>query len=647
MVEENTMRQLATDPPVSEKQRRAMWAAREGNSTLGIPKEVGEEFTKGEKPVKDRAAAWDKLHDAIVGLRGSATDDGHLDDQAWDGLLRALDEFMAYARGARDALPASGGVPTQVSVSKKISRPVPGDATAAQPITRETGGNPTQGISSGNSVISVQGAATERKPTTRDAFDVGVFHGTRRTALESILDNGLQAHPSRHYHPDRFYKGERGNSVYVAIDPVEAARWALSEVASAGDATVLEIEVPEESLVPDEEWSGAERHVGDIPPTAIMKVYPVNEDGTLGEETCINRRPINEGRVRWVGVSHGDPPDENAPDWPATKADGRLVYPPDNDAAEDDLSGRFELLPGALQMMDKKTGQVFLIDDVIRKLTAKDAAPAFDKVRDRTKTPAQDAAALAAYLNGTLDPEVAPRDVSHDEAMGYVQRRLATRELPAMDKALWHGMVALREHDAPAGLCFDRMSVRRYSEDGHLHVARSRIAQARIDGYLGKEIPGWQQLDLDPERIYQLFRDPRELSRPETVESFVGKPILETHEPISADQHNREIVVGSIGSDVTWNPPFLEASLHFWPMEAIDAIESGEKKQLSPSYHYEVDDQPGVWNGQKYDLRMKNIRANHLALVQEGRQGPSVVVADEALSDPRWVAIERAIRALG
>lgn len=35
---------LATDPPVSEAQRRAMFAAAQGNSALGIPKKVGEEF---------------------------------------------------------------------------------------------------------------------------------------------------------------------------------------------------------------------------------------------------------------------------------------------------------------------------------------------------------------------------------------------------------------------------------------------------------------------------------------------------------------------------------------------------------------------------------------------------------------------------
>lgn len=33
-------------PPVSKAQTRAMYAAKEGNSTLGIPKSVGAEFTK-------------------------------------------------------------------------------------------------------------------------------------------------------------------------------------------------------------------------------------------------------------------------------------------------------------------------------------------------------------------------------------------------------------------------------------------------------------------------------------------------------------------------------------------------------------------------------------------------------------------------
>jgi hypothetical protein len=36
-------------PPVTEKQRRAMYAAEEGKSNIGIPKSVGKEFTEADK----------------------------------------------------------------------------------------------------------------------------------------------------------------------------------------------------------------------------------------------------------------------------------------------------------------------------------------------------------------------------------------------------------------------------------------------------------------------------------------------------------------------------------------------------------------------------------------------------------------------
>ena len=39
---------MATDPPVSESQRRAMFAARAGHSTLGIPESVGKEFANAD-----------------------------------------------------------------------------------------------------------------------------------------------------------------------------------------------------------------------------------------------------------------------------------------------------------------------------------------------------------------------------------------------------------------------------------------------------------------------------------------------------------------------------------------------------------------------------------------------------------------------
>jgi 8-oxo-dGTP pyrophosphatase MutT (NUDIX family) len=45
---EDSMPRLTTDPPVSEAQRRAMWAAKAGHSTLGIPSGVGSEFAEAD-----------------------------------------------------------------------------------------------------------------------------------------------------------------------------------------------------------------------------------------------------------------------------------------------------------------------------------------------------------------------------------------------------------------------------------------------------------------------------------------------------------------------------------------------------------------------------------------------------------------------
>jgi hypothetical protein len=428
------------------------------------------------------------------------------------------------------------------------------------------------GEKKGESVFYASKNAGKISGVDQDAEDAVVYHGTRAGALQSIIDNGLQAHPSMHYHPDRFYQGDRGNSVYVATDPIEAARWALSEVVDPGDATVLEIEVPQDSLEPDEEWEKAERHVGDIPPSAIMKAFLVNGDGSLGPSVNLNRRPVNPGYTRWVGVTH----------------------PADDDPV----------------VFGNPAGQMGIGDDDAPDDVAEDDDDAFDMF---------DRAFDAAF--------------AQDKAP--IERGLAFD---------WKFCVQLAEAGNSGPMAFDRGSLREYSEDGHLHVLSSRIAQARIDGYKGKEIPGADQLGLDPERIYQLLRDPAELGRPETVASFKGKPILRDHLPISADEHATNLVVGSVGSDVVWRPPFIESSLNFWPREAIDEIESGRKKALSPAYHYTCDLTPGVWNGQRYDGVMRNIRFNHLAQVAEGRQGDDIVVADAAIgSGDAWEVIARAL----
>lgn len=175
-------------------------------------------------------------------------------------------------------------------------------------------------------------------------------------------------------------------------------------------------------------------------------------------------------------------------------------------------------------------------------------------------------------------------------------------------------------------LAFDR-SMRNYDPTtGHLHIESSNISKACVSPYLGKEIPDSVNLGLDANKVYYLYRDPKELEA--AAAAFVGKPILIQHKAINADQHAEDLVVGAVG-ETNYAHPFLQAALTLWTREAISAVETGRQSQLSCGYGYKAVMTPGVTSdGQKFEGRMTAITPNHLAIVGTGRVGPDVFVAD-------------------
>jgi hypothetical protein len=178
-------------------------------------------------------------------------------------------------------------------------------------------------------------------------------------------------------------------------------------------------------------------------------------------------------------------------------------------------------------------------------------------------------------------------------------------------------------------LAFDRASVRAMDEDGRLHVAITPISKANICPYRGNEIPGWESLGLEPDRIYQLLRDPKELEK--AASTFNNLPLLSRHVPVSAQDYQPDLVIGSTGTDAKWEEPYLKNSLVVWAKNAIDGVQDNSQKDISSSYHYEPDMTPGVFDGVHYDGVMRNIRGNHVALVPKGRAGSDVVVGDASL----------------
>lgn len=183
-------------------------------------------------------------------------------------------------------------------------------------------------------------------------------------------------------------------------------------------------------------------------------------------------------------------------------------------------------------------------------------------------------------------------------------------------------------------LALDAQSVRRYDNNGNLHVAVSHLTKAQVRPYYGSEIIGWQRLKLEPTKVYYGYAPPEELSRPETIESTNGIPIQLDHHPDYADDPQLKTRVGSTGTDGAFREPYLDNSLHITVENAIRRILDGSMRELSLAYSYTPDFTSGKTpEGDPYDFIMRDISANHVALVEQGRAGRDVLVQDSQLKE--------------
>lgn len=163
-----------------------------------------------------------------------------------------------------------------------------------------------------------------------------------------------------------------------------------------------------------------------------------------------------------------------------------------------------------------------------------------------------------------------------------------------------------------------------------MHVPRCRISKANVCPYWGREIPGWQELGLDANRQYRMYRDPQALA--EAARTFNNVPLLMDHVIVTADKMDPQLIAGTVSNPV-FEHPYLYGDVTAWTRDAIEGIETNEQKELSCAYRYVASMIPGTTgDGVPFDGRMMGpIQANHVALVAKGRAGPDVVVADEAL----------------
>lgn len=139
-------------------------------------------------------------------------------------------------------------------------------------------------------------------------------------------------------------------------------------------------------------------------------------------------------------------------------------------------------------------------------------------------------------------------------------------------------------------------------------------------------------------KLIRELRHPDEVFHPDSIASLMAAPVTLRHPPKMVDPANfREFSKGYLTGDVKAAGNKLETTCIVADEAAIKAIEDGGMREVSCGYMAELLDEPGEYEGVPYDIVQKNIRYNHLAIVDRGRAGPEVRLrldADDALAAP-------------
>ena len=169
-------------------------------------------------------------------------------------------------------------------------------------------------------------------------------------------------------------------------------------------------------------------------------------------------------------------------------------------------------------------------------------------------------------------------------------------------------------------------SSRVFTDEGFLCVP-GRVSRTGIQQYLAREL----NLDGDPNRIVNVYRPEDEVFKDESLSSFDGSDITIEHPDALVNSKNySKTSVGVVRGVARRDGEFTVCDLVVKDQRAIDAISRG-KCELSAGYTAVYDQVAGIApDGTHYEFVQRDIKVNHVALVDRARAGNNARIFDHS-----------------
>lgn len=126
-------------------------------------------------------------------------------------------------------------------------------------------------------------------------------------------------------------------------------------------------------------------------------------------------------------------------------------------------------------------------------------------------------------------------------------------------------------------------------------------------------------------KIRKEYRPAEEVFHADHLASIAAKPITDEHHGRITAANARGKIIGS-----TLSPGRQDGENVIGDIIIHDSASTAVKRELSLGYTLDLDETPGEFNGVRYDAVQRNLRVNHLALVNKGRAGNARLNLDAA-----------------
>ena len=175
--------------------------------------------------------------------------------------------------------------------------------------------------------------------------------------------------------------------------------------------------------------------------------------------------------------------------------------------------------------------------------------------------------------------------------------------------------------------------------EGYLICKDVPVARIGKQKYLGEEI-GMMGRDADKE--FEVNRPEDEVFSDATIASFEGMPVTNDHpeDPVNAENVHlyQKGHVQNVHRGTGKESDMLIADLIIYDPNTIQDILDG-KREISCGYDYNMDDSDGHYT-------QRQIRGNHVAIVDRGRAGHRVCIKDSAPNERRKSKVSKRVTLL-